>query len=137
MLLPGRRERSKINKKSLYFSLCDKADAILIESGIRKICTACSTKRGWKERPGWLESKLGCCGGYSTLKHNNDCKYLGKNGCKVKSLGCKLHLCNVDEMEKMIEKSGRLVEWLRLEHKAREAGFGLWCRNPEYLIERR
>lgn len=122
-----------MTKKRLYFSLCDKADKILIDSGIRKICTKCSTggKKGWSKRPYWMENGAGCCNGYGIGSYPDRCKYLGKNGCTVKCLSCKLFLCNKFKMMDMIDKIGKMREWEKIERLARLNDF-LGYRQPAY-----
>lgn len=67
--------------KEEYNSLCDEMDNILIKLGVRSTCVKCSTIAPFDSRI----KVLGCCGG---------CKYLGDSGCMVKSLACKIWVCD-------------------------------------------
>lgn len=88
-----------MNKKVLYNKLCDELDEILIKTGMRKICIDCSTAH-----------KAGCCG---------HCPYRSPNGCKSKSLMCKLHLCWWSPILAELKQQGRLQDNETLSHKMR------------------
>lgn len=83
-------------KEKKYNQLCARADKILIDSGIREICVACS------------RSGKGCCHG---------CRHLGRNGCRVRALACKLWLCD-EKLEDKITLVGLSRQWRRLKAEA-------------------
>lgn len=120
-------------REKLYLSLCDEVDEILTRSGIRKICLKCSTdktNRGWGKRPYYLKDNAGCCDSHIAGTFKNKCNHLGKDGCLIKSLACKLFLCNEVEMLDMIEKVGMLERWEKIEHIAWNNGFLRYRENP-------
>lgn len=88
----------------IYNRLCKLADAILINSGVRKACIKCSTVAPIDKH----KTELGCCGG---------CRYLGKSGCTIDSLACRLWLCHTVGEKLGIRESGALRRMLRLAHK--------------------
>ena len=106
------------HKRKLYLRLCNKADKILIKSGVRKICIECSiTKPFRKDYP-----YLGCCEG---------CRYLTSDGCSTKSLTCKLWLCS-DMLIEKIKLKGLWKEWEEIKDIARRHN---WNFNPRRGID--
>ncbi len=67
--------------------------------------------------------KDGCC------SIEGDCKHLGPNGCKVKSLGCKLYFCHRDGREN--ERFHKHIDGLR---KEVEGFFGSVYKSPHHEI---
>jgi len=61
----------------------------IIADYLWKLYNPCQIKNGMcRYNNAWHREKhqTTCCG--------NDCKHLSKNGCTIKSLGCKLYWCN-------------------------------------------
>lgn len=91
-------------RKEVYDEIYQRAEDILVASGVKKECIKCSQKKYG-----------GCCSG---------CKYLNEKGCTVKALGCKLWLCSerLNEFSIMIKKIGKLEEFNMLINIAESGG---------------
>lgn len=50
----------------------------------------CGARRLLAEKNGTEVLKNGCC---FSLRHQENCKYLGEHGCTIKNVACKLHCC--------------------------------------------
>ncbi len=68
----------------------------------------------------------GCCGG---------CKRLGSNGCKVKSLGCKLFACS--NIKRRSKECFEKIMQLRIQARETLGLFSLDCYMPKYIFMER
>ena len=98
----------KQTPKQHYINLCDKLDRLMIKYDIRKKCIQCS-----KTRESCYDS----------------CKECGKNGCKTKSLICKLWLCAEIMQSKEYKKLSEDKEWIKINKIA--------TKHPEWMIYRK